>query len=55
MSHNCSRLNKGRLWNARYKSKEDVKLNRKKDRGAKHRKSDKDKQVEGETYAPGGF
>lgn len=55
MSYNCNRLNKRRLWNATYKNMEGVKLKRKKARGAKHRKSDKDKQVEGKTYAPGGF
>ena len=54
-SKHCSDLDNSRIYYAEYQKKESSKLARKKLRSKRKSKDDKNKEKEGETYAPGKF
>ena len=55
MLRGCFKTNKRRLYHSKYQNKESCKIQRKKIRGLKKAKADKDKETEGKLYASGEF
>ena len=51
----CKKLNENRIANAKQHSAIRTKLRRRKLRGIRKKREDKDKEKEGETYGPGCF